>query len=263
MFVSDQPLIGELAGWLETPAGQYVQNWEQKKTNGMVANAFGYHAVQVGLPHWDLLAANRIPHKILAGSCFEGLALPPDRSLLLAEPEQLPLESQSVDLLILPHVLECSNNPHQVLREAERVLVPEGRLVISGFNPLSLWGLQARVPGVEPLAPVPAHMQVSLPRLKDWFKLLSLEIDRGHFGCYAAPCATQRWLQRWSFMEAAGDRWWPVCGAVYVVAAVKRVAAVRLVGPAWKNKKKRRMRRAAVVASQPRQADVSRQQQGS
>ena len=259
MFVSDQPLIGELAGWLETPAGQYVQNWEQKKANGMVANAFGYHAVQVGLPHWDLLAANRIPHKIHASQYAEQVIVPPGRSVIVAEPEHLPFDSQSIDLLILPHVLECSNNPHQVLREAERVLVPEGRLVISGFNPLSLWGLQARLPGFDPLVPVPAHMQVSLPRLKDWFKLLSLEIDRGHFGCYAAPCTTERWLQRWSFLEAAGDRWWPVCGAVYVVAAVKRVAAMRLVGPAWKARKKRRMRRAAVVARQQRQSSATGQ----
>ncbi|MBC2769646.1 methyltransferase domain-containing protein [Pusillimonas sp. 7-48] len=250
VFELDQPLITELAAWLETPAGQYVRNWEQKKTNGMVTNAFGYHAVQVGLPHWDLLAANRIPHKIHTHSGLSEDSLMGASPALYTQPEQLPFESQSIDLLILPHVLECSNHPHQVLREAERVLVPEGRLVISGFNPWSLWGAQARMPGVDPLVPVPAHMQVSLPRLKDWFKLLSLEIDRGHFGCYAAPCFTQRWLQRWSFMDAAGDRWWPVCGAVYVVAAVKRVASVRLVGPAWKGKKKRRMRRAAVVASQ-------------
>ena len=257
MFVSDQPLISELAGWLETPAGQYVKNWEQKKTNGMVTNAFGYHAVQVGLPHWDLLAANRISHKVHTHSSLAEAGLPAGMPSLLAAPEYLPFESQSIDLLILPHVLECSNNPHQVLREAERVLVPEGRLVISGFNPWSLWGVQGRLPGIDPLVPVPAHMQVSLPRLKDWYKLLSLEIDRGHFGCYAAPCASERWLQRWSFMDAAGDRWWPVCGAVYVVAAVKRVTGVRLVGPAWKSRKKRRMRRAAVVASQQRQHTVS------
>ena len=259
MFVSDQPLIGELAGWLQTPAGQYVQNWEQKKANGMVANAFGYHAVQVGLAHWDLLEANRIPHKIHTGYGTPLRVPEPGRSIVLAEPEQLPFDSQSIDLLILPHVLECSNNPHQVLREAERVLVPEGRLVISGFNPLSLWGLQARLPGLDPLVPIPAHMQVSLPRLKDWFKLLSLEIDRGHFGCYAAPCDTERWLQRWSFLESAGDRWWPVCGAVYVVAAVKRVAAMRLVGPEWKTRTKRRVRRAAVVASQQRPSQATKQ----
>lgn len=244
------PLAVELAQWLTTPVGQYVQDWEQKKIDGMVANVFGYHAMQIGQPQWDLLQANRIPNKDRTHSCWDD-ARPGCQSVALyAEPEYLPLESQSIDLLILPHVLECSNSPHQVLREAERVLVPEGKVVISGFNPWSLWGAHDRVPGLDPIVPVPAHMQVSLGRLKDWFKLLTLEADRGHFGCYVPPCASAKWLARWSFMESAGDRWWPVCGAVYVVSAVKRVAGVRLIEPAWKDKK-RRMRRAAVVAGSP------------
>jgi SAM-dependent methyltransferase len=241
----DQPLIVELAEWLNTPAGQYVQRWEQKKVDAMVANVFGYHAIQVGLSQYDFLQANRIPYK--GRTC---LSVEPGQSLsgaaVFAEPENLPFDSQSIDLLVLPHVLECSAAPHQVLREAERVLMPEGRVVISGFNPWSLWGAHERVPGLDPIMPVPAHMQVSLARLKDWFKLLSFEVDRGHFGCYAPPCLSDKWIDRWAFMEAAGDRWWPVCGAVYMVSAVKRVAGVRLIGPAWANNKKR-VRRAAVV----------------
>lgn len=244
-----QPLAVELAQWLTTPVGRYVQNWEQKKIDGMVTNVFGYHAMQIGQPQWDLLRANRMPHKGRTHSCLQQAQSTPDAAWdisLYAEPESLPLESQSIDLLILPHVLECSNSPHQVLREAERVLMPEGRVVISGFNPWSLWGAHERIPGLDPIVPVPAHMQVSLGRLKDWFKLLTFEADRGHFGCYAPACVSARWLARWSFMESAGDRWWPVCGAVYVVSAVKRVAGMQLVGRSWKESK-RRVRRAVVV----------------
>ncbi|TFL13324.1 class I SAM-dependent methyltransferase [Pusillimonas caeni] len=244
---SDQPLAVELAQWLTTPVGQYVQSWEQKKIDGMVANVFGYHALQIGQPQWDLLRANRIPNKGRTHSCWDDARQNDSDVALYAEPENLPLESQSIDLLILPHVLECSNSPHQVLREAERVLVPEGRVVISGFNPWSLWGAHERIPGLDPIVPVPAHMQVSLGRLKDWFKLLSFEADRGHFGCYAPPALSTKWLSRWAFMESAGDRWWPVCGAAYVVSAVKRVAGMQIIGPAWKDKKQR-VRRAAVVA---------------
>lgn len=243
----DRPLTDEFAEWLATPVGQYVQQWEQKKISGMVTNVFGYHAIQIGLPHWDLLEANRIPYK---GRTHWDLQTGADglpQVSVVAEPEHLPFDSQSIDLLILPHVLECSNSPHQVLREAERVLVPEGRVVISGFNPWSLWGAHERIPGLDPIVPVPAHMQVSLVRLKDWFKLLSFEVDRGHFGCYVPPCVTTRWIERWSFMEKAGDRWWPFCGALYVVSAVKRVPGMRLIGPAWK-KSKQKLRAQAVVA---------------
>lgn len=241
----DQPHIIELAQWLDSPAGQYIHTWEQKQIDGMVANVFGYHAMQIGLPERDFLQASRIRHKGRTSIQYQhGLE---HGAILVTDPEQLPFDTQSIDLLVLPHVLECSNNPHQVLREAERVLMPEGRVVISGFNPWSLWGARERIPGLDPLLPIPAHMQVSLVRLKDWFKLLSFEIDRGRFGCYAPSCVTTRWLSRWSFMEAAGDRWWPVCGAVYVVSAVKRVAGMRLVGPVWKRAQARARRQGAVA----------------
>src|SRR5690606_38516028 len=107
-----------------------------------------------------------------------------------------------------------------------------------------------RLPGLDPIVPVPAHMQVSLGRLKDWFKLLSFEVDRGHFGCYVPPCVSTRWIERWSFMEAAGDRWWPFCGAVYVVSAVKRVPGMRLIGPAWKTGKQKLSGQAVVAGRQ-------------
>ncbi|HUH39780.1 MAG TPA: SAM-dependent methyltransferase, partial [Castellaniella sp.] len=149
-------------------------------------------------------------------------------------------------LLVLPHTLEWSIDPHRVLREVERVLVPEGRVVITGFNPFSLWGARESLPGLALRLPVPVPSQVSPARIKDWFKLLSFEPDRGRFGCYAPLCESQTWLLRWRFMEHAGDRWWPVCGAVYAIAAVKRVASMRLVGPIWR-KKRRRVRRAAVA----------------
>ncbi|HUG58403.1 MAG TPA: methyltransferase domain-containing protein [Candidimonas sp.] len=247
-MLADQPLIVELAEWLGTPPGRYVQAWEQKQIDGMVANVFGYHAIQIGLPHWDLLQANRISYKGRTCVLFEQAG--EHGAAVVADPENLPFDTQSIDLLVLPHILECSNAPHQILREAERVLMPEGRVVISGFNPWSLWGGRDRIPGLDPLMPVPAHMQVSLARLKDWFKLLSFELDRGRFGCYAPPCESKVWLDRWAFMEAAGDRWWPVCGAVYVVSAVKRVTGMRLVGPAWKTAKKRVRGQAVVTGRQ-------------
>jgi len=242
---SDQPLIVELAEWLNTPPGQYVKKWEQKQIDAMVANVFGYHAIQIGLPGWDLLQANRASYKGRTHICYDPTSSSANVAVV-ADPKNLPFDSQSIDLLVLPHVLECSDDPHRILREAERVLMPEGRVVISGFNPWSLWGARERIPGLDPLMPVPAHLQVSLARLKDWFKLLSFEVDRGRFGCYAPHCLGQRWLERWAFMDKAGDRWWPVGGAVYVVAAVKRVVGLRLVGPGWKRKRKRD-RRVAVV----------------
>lgn len=62
---------------------------------------------------------------------------------------------------------------------------------------------------MEAWLPLPLSAQVALPRLKDWFKLLSFEVERGRFGCYAPACRTDKWLRRWRFMERYGQRWWP------------------------------------------------------
>ena len=74
---------------------------------------------------------------------------------------------------------------------------------------------------------------ISVPRLKDWLKLMNMEVNTGRFGCYAPPCRSDRWLQRFGLLESAGVRWWPFLGAVYIIEAVKRVKGFNLVGPAW------------------------------
>ncbi|AOB29956.1 methyltransferase type 11 [Bordetella sp. H567] len=238
MAEESAPIV-ELAEWFQTPPGQYVLRWEQAQFDAVVADVFGYNALQVGLAELDLLRNNRMPFKAYVGTVMPE----PDvaarwQACALADPHALPFASQSIDLLVLPHAFECTEAPHDVLREVERVLMPEGRVVISGFNPWSLWGARNRMPGMEPWLPHAPAAQVSLARVKDWLKLLSFEVDRGRFGCYAPACQTDIWLQRWRFMEKAGDRWWAVCGAIYMVSAVKRVAGMRLIGPAWKQKRK-------------------------
>jgi SAM-dependent methyltransferase len=217
-----------LADWFETPKGAYVLGWERGQFDAAVDDVFGYNAVQVGLPGLDFLRESRIPLKIRSG-VEQGCSLRSD-------PVQLPLASQSIDLLALPHVLEFSGQPHAILREAERVLMPEGSVVISGFNPLSLWGA-ARALGWERRRYPGCGRYIGLLRLKDWLSLLGFELNGGRFGCYAPPFSQGRWLERCSFMEKAGERWWPICGSVYVVRAVKRVAGMRLVTPNWRDRR--------------------------
>jgi len=208
-----------------------------------VDDVFGYRAVQVGLPETDFLRRNRIPFRF-------GLALEPGAAVA-ADPLQLPLASQSADLVVLPHVLETHNDPHLVLREAERVLMPEGQLVVSGFNPLSLWRLRQVFTGGRAGAPWDARY-ISLFRLRDWLRLLGFELNGGVFGCYAPPCSQPKWLARFGFMEKAGARWWPIAGGVYVVRAIKRVPGMRLVTPAWRKERARRRRALAPIAQQHR-----------
>ena len=122
--------IPGLDTWLNSAQGRYVMGWEQRNLDAAVADVFGFNALQLGLPQFDFLQANRIPLRQKAG---ESGAVD-----TLCDLVALPFASQSIDLVVLPHALEFSDDPHQILREVERVLIPEGQVIICGFNPASL-----------------------------------------------------------------------------------------------------------------------------
>ena len=227
--------------WLQTPAGTYMRAWEQASLDTLTADIFGFHAVQIGMPQIDALAACRMPNKWLADTAHaEASAAPralPAQASLILEFSELPFAAQSLDLVVLPHVLEFCAEPHQLLREVERVLMPEGQLIICGFNPASLWGMRqacGRLTGSHFL-PRGGEL-ISIARMKDWLKLLNMGVNQSHLGCHRPACKTEHWLQRTAFMDQAGPRWWPYFGAVYMIQAIKRVKGMRLIGPAWNKK---------------------------
>jgi SAM-dependent methyltransferase len=225
--------------WFETPPGRYLLAWEKDQFDRAVADIFGYHAVQLGVPELDTLAANRMPHRWLGVS--EPLPLPgARRPALLADYAALPFEANSLDLVVLPHALELHPDPHGTLREVERVLMPEGKVVISCLNPASLWGLRQRRGrllrrlGSGSLFLPDSGEFIGYRRLRDWLRLLSFEVEMSHFGCWRPAFATDRWLERFEWMDRAGPRWWPILGSVYIIVATKRVRGMHMVGKLWK-----------------------------
>ena len=255
--------------WFHTPPGQYALAWEQAQFDAALTDVFGYHAVQLGMPALDTLAANRMPHRWYAElgdadapakpddappgtakACPPASAqaaptagdAPPTRwtTSLRTDSRALPFAEASVDLMVLPHTLEFSPDPHATLREVQRVLVHEGRVAISGLNPASLWGLRQ----------YRAHLYRSLGggdlylpdgcefighwRLRDWLRLLEFELESVAFGCYRPAVRGAGALARFDWMDRVGARWWPVLGATYVVVATKRTRGMRLLPPDWK-----------------------------
>ena len=236
--MSDGSIV-KLSEFLRSPPGRYVLDWEQRHLDAAVADIFGYHALQLGLPQVDMLRENRMPLRFFAARRFPASdeAGGASRIAVINRYEELPFATHSIDLVVMPHILEFAADPHQVLREVERVLVPEGHVIITGFNPYSLWGARQYASRLGASAYLPqAGRFISLPRIKDWLKLLSFDVERGRFGGYAPSVRSERWLTRWRFMEKAGDRWWPFLGALYMLTAVKRVRGMRLVGAVWKRK---------------------------
>jgi len=219
--------------WLESPPGKYVLAWEQKCFDQIVADVFGFNAVQIGLPQINTLIENRMPLQALLNNSNESRETSGrfPGHLIQGDATELPFASESLDLVVLPHVLEFAADPHQILREVDRVLRPEGRLVISGFNPASLWGIRQYLSRLIGSPYLPRDGQfISLIRIKDWLQLLNYSLDRGHFGCYKFPLNRQQSMSRMDFMEPMGNRWWPIFGAVFLVSAIKRHQGMRLIG---------------------------------
>ena len=247
-------IIG-LTDWLKTPPGRYLLAWETAQFDEAVSDIFGYHALQLGFGGLDTLASNRMPHKWLAATGttptiavaadsdpLAGVANPRPKAALLTDAGALPFAANSLDLVVLPHTLEQCPDPHATLREVERVLVPEGRVVISGLNPASLWAMRQRRGhlyrrfGRGDLYLPDSGEFIGYWRLRDWLRLLSFEVESARFGCYRPSFVTEKWLTRFDWMDKAGQRWWPIFGAVYFLVAVKRVRGMRLLEPVWKTR---------------------------
>jgi SAM-dependent methyltransferase len=220
-----------LDNWLKTPPGRYALAWQQARFDAVVADLFGYHALQLGLPAAiDALAANRMPHRwraALAEAPETTPAIrPASRLALVANPIALPFPEASLDLIVLPHAFGHGHDPRAVLREIGRVLVHEGHMVITGINRASLWCLTGALPsGSNPVNPR------RLGALMQGADLVLETVHHGGFGFAprlswngAPPGLLHRWRARL----------WPASGALWCAVAVKRSRGAILVGPAWK-----------------------------
>ncbi len=238
--MAEQAAILELSAWLDSPAGRYLLAWEQAQLDAAVVDVFGFHALQLGWPPLKALQANRMPQR------WVGMPMSSPTAQLVCDFDELPFESNSLDLLVLPHTLETASDPHHRLREAHRVLRPEGRLMVLGFNPTSLWGLRQRLGGG--FLPQAGEF-IGYWRLRDWLKLLGFELAEARFGCWRPPLQREAWLARWAAMDRLGATWWPVFGAAYFLHAIKRVHGMRLVGLARSSNGLRRAPSVAVSSN--------------
>ena len=189
------------------------------RTNRLAADSFGFYGVQLGMRNRRLMRRSPVLHRASIGT--SGCNITADWSAL-------PLADDSADCFAA-HALESAAEPRAVLREAVRVLRPEGRLLIVGFNPWSLLGLLS--------APARAPWRdnwLSLSRVKDWLALLQITVTRGMFAVFLPPLAESKNRRRFAWLENAGRRWWPLAGGVYFLLGIKRRAQMRLITPSFR-----------------------------
>lgn len=208
----DKHLVQIFHHWLTSPQGQALTRQEQMKAAPILANTFGYLALQVGLPHIDYLTSNRSRKKLIVSSQHTH-AYTYKHPCIQAPVNQIPLEEQSVDVIVLPHTLEFSTQPEEILKEAHRILINEGQLLITGFNPWHI-GMLRRLYRSHHLPTLPYQQFISITKIKKWFTLYGFEINR----------------------QTLHSQHWGKDGIFYILTARKRSLGMHLIGPAIKKK---------------------------
>jgi SAM-dependent methyltransferase len=237
-----------LLRWLATPLGQALVKQESRIVEESFDGIFGEQCLQLGL--WGeantFLKHARTQRTLLIDEGIVGAACSPvgvtsvatkfaPAASAIGQFHRLPVASNSIDCVLLPHVLDYSDRPHAILREVDRVLTAHGHLAILGFKTGGLWGVRRLIPGAG-LPPDADHL-VPERRLRDWLQLLDLKILGVTRFFYRWPLPGNRGASspKW---EQRGQRWWPELAACYMLTAQKRVSTLTPVRPLWRRKPK-------------------------
>lgn len=207
----------DIDGWLETPLGKCLVNSEKTELEERVAQFFGFQLLQIG----DWGALQSVHAKALTRNAVLVSSRTAPGVQIVSAASSLAIASDSIDGVILPHTLEFDETPHQVLREAERIMSGEGKLAILGFNPYSFWGAR-RLLGTKRFLPGVKHM-LSRRRICDWLTLLGFEVTETRNFFYRPPVNHQRMLDGGSGYERFGARFGGFMSGVYLIMAKKRV----------------------------------------
>ena len=223
-----------LNDFYKTSLGVSFLNIEKKFINDSIDDVFGFYAIQVGACSHDFLSSNRIKDKFVV-----------DRfsSDIIAESYSLPLESDSVDLIVAPHILDFSIYPQDSLREIVRVIKPGGHLVITFFNYYSLFSIfnSLRSNNYKLI-----NNKNTLSRIKDWLNLLNVKIVSSKLGFYNLPVENNNLLDKFIFLEHACQRWLPFTGSIIMMHGIKTISSINLMKPSWSKKFKKKAKLSTV-----------------
>ncbi|TVO76262.1 class I SAM-dependent methyltransferase [Sedimenticola selenatireducens] len=228
------PSPERLRRWFSSTPGKELLAQEQIVLERLLGECFGYYLLQVGCigQQMEPLSMSRIKSQIVLLS-HESDSIGTTSGCVVGDPLHIPLAADSVDAVLLMHTLDFTQDPHQLLREVERILIPEGHLIIAGFNPFSLWGLWQFFRWRSKRVPWCGHF-ISSWRVHDWLSLLGFDVREEQALMFRPPLQHDGLMQRLDFMERIGGRFWPLFSGAYVILAVKRVSRLTPIKPAWK-----------------------------
>ena len=244
----------ELGDWHRRMPGSLVLDAENDRLAGLIANVFGYHLLLVGSGDYlSTLDAARVQHRtwLTAPPPLKpdpGSAQPlPCCSAVCGLASAMPVASDSIDVVVLPHVIEFEDTPHGALRETERVLVPEGHVIMAGYNSLGLMGAWNLLPHRARRAPWNGRFY-TMSRVRDWLRNLGFDMVASEGCFFRPPLRSGRALRRLQVFETAGPKFWPyLCGTWFLVAR-KRTATLTPGRPA-RRRRRRPIRSAGLAGS--------------
>ncbi|WP_126455925.1 class I SAM-dependent methyltransferase [Sulfuriflexus mobilis] len=220
----------DLPAWYGSYLGRLLARAEGEALDELLPDLFGYHLVQLGGHGENLCATSRISH------CMVLDELAHSATSLLADNAALPFASESVDVVVMPHTLEFHPDPHAILREVDRILIPEGHVLILNFNPLSLWGLARLLLGWRKQMPWRGQYYTRR-RLRDWLSLLGFDYIDGRQVFFRPPLQHEKTMQKLEFMDRIGQRIIPLFAGVTIMLARKRTSTLTPIGPRWRENK--------------------------
>jgi len=223
----------QLVDWFDQPLGHLLQAAIASHLKTILPSLYGNTILQLGrIGNMQLMNKAVAPNQIL----LDLNAADDNEHHVRSHSQALPFDARSIDIAILPHTLDFADDPHQVLRELDRVLVPEGHAVIIGFNPYSFWGLRRFLFRKKNKTPWSASF-FSTARIKDWMSLLGYQAQTTQLLFHRPPLKNQKIMQRLFFLESLGNRIFPQVAAVYVVVVKKQVLSMTPIHPRWKTSK--------------------------
>ncbi|MFT5603543.1 MAG: SAM-dependent methyltransferase [Paracoccaceae bacterium] len=228
----DHDLLPALTRWFEGPIGRQLLKEERLLLQDSLKGVFGHSLLELSLVTPTLTSR---PEGIHRHYCV-GPAVQRDlgRSLdAVSNFAQLPIANESQDAVVLHHLLEFVANPHNMLREIERITVPRGRVLIVGFNPFSLLGLQLQVSGRLNRDSVWQQHMFTTFRLIDWLHLLGFEINHCWYGFHRLPLAKPDWCMSHSYLRPDLMKKLPVGGS-FVLSATKCRAPITPIKLKWR-----------------------------
>lgn len=211
--------VRAMRAFFEGADGQDVLTAEREMLLPLFERCFGFHSLCLGPGGNDLLSLSAIRHAI---QWVPEPTLAESPSTLICPLTQLALPDESMDLVMIHHLLEIAPEPHRLLREAARVLRPSGSLVIVAWQPWSAEGLSRLDPRRRHIAPWEGSWRTS-SALRDWLAFVDYEIERIDYAGFHLPGLRLRhgWLER------MGRRYNLPLGSLMLIRARRNVGYVQ------------------------------------